>query len=251
MIQALVADDEPLARRKLRDLLCKFSDVGVVGEAASGHEVLDLLRNNSPQLLFLDVRMPGEDAFGVIDRITSDKTVTMPRIIFTTAYDQYALRAFQVNATDYLLKPFTLERLDSAIRRVRDELQWAPAPEAENTLPGSNSNGHLTRVAFKSRGRILFLRVSDIRWIGAEENYVRISTGTESHLLRETISSMEERLDPSEFLRVHRSVIVNLRFVKEVRAHAHGEYSVLMQNGEKVAMSRSHYSRIRGLLDQH
>ncbi len=251
MIQALVADDEPLARRKLRDLLGKFSDVGVVGEAASGREVLNLLRNNSPQVLFLDVRMPGEDAFGVIDQINADKSVTMPRIIFTTAYDEYALRAFDVHATDYLLKPFTLERLDSAIRRVRDELQSASAAESGTTLPASNSNGHLTRVVFKSRGRILFLRVSEIRWIGAEENYVRISSGSESHLLRETISSMEERLDPGEFLRVHRSAIVNLRFVKEVRAQAHGEYSVLLQNGHKVAMSRSYYSRIRGLLDQH
>ena len=250
MIQALVADDEPLARRKLRHLLCKFSDVGVVGEAASGHEVLDLLRDNSPQVLFLDVRMPGQDAFGVIDQISADRTVTMPRIIFTTAYDQYALRAFDVHATDYLLKPFTFERLDSAVRRVRDELQSASVPKGDSTLPGSNSNGHITRVVFKSRGRILFLRVSEIRWIGAEENYVRISTGNESHLLRETITSLEERLDPSEFLRVHRSAIVNLRFVKEVRAQAHGDYSVLMQNGRKVAMSRSYYSHIRSLLDK-
>jgi two-component system LytT family response regulator len=250
MIQALVADDEPLARRKLRDLLCNFSDVGIVGEAASGRELLGLLRDNSPQVLFLDVRMPGEDAFGIIDQISANKSVTMPRIIFTTAYDQYALRAFDVHATDYLLKPYTLKRLDSAIRRVRDELQSGSVSEGASTPLGSKSSGHMTRVVFKSRGRILFLNVSQIRLIGAEENYVRIFTGTESHLLRETISSMEERLDPSEFLRVHRSAIVNLRFVKEVRAQAHGEYSVLLQDGQKVAMSRSYYSRIRSLLDQ-
>jgi two-component system LytT family response regulator len=249
MIQTLLADDEPLARRKLRDLLCKYSDFEIVGEAATGHEVLNLLRQSSAQVLFLDVCMPGQDAFAVIDQISAEKGVPMPRIVFTTAYDQYALRAFDVHATDYLLKPFTIDRLDAAIRRVREELVSVSSQSGGKTLPKADENRHLSRVVFKSRGRILFLSVPEIRWIGAEENYVRICTGAESHLLRETISSMEERLDPREFLRVHRSAIVNLRFVKEVRTQAHGEYAVLLANGQKVALSRSYHARIRDLLN--
>ena len=161
-------------------------------------------------------------------------------MIFTTAYDQYALRAFEVNAVDYLLKPFTSERLRAAIQRVREQ----PKPRQQDTSSGNGAstavNFYTNRIVFKSRGRILFLPVSDIRWIGAEGNYVRLSTATETHLLRETMAHLEERLDPRGFLRVHRSFIVNLKYVKEVRREASGDSVAIMDSGHKVALGRSY-----------
>lgn len=242
VIQTLLADDEPLARRKLREFLQSDSDVKIVGEAGSGSEVIDLMRKTNPQVMFLDVCMPGRDGFAVLDEIAAEKGMTMPSVIFTTAYDQYALRAFDARAVDYLLKPFTVERLRAAVQRVKDQLASAPAK------PENGAEEHLTRIVFKSRGRILFLPASEIRWIGAEENYVRISNGTESHLLRDTISSMEARLDPKMFLRVHRSAIVNLNYVKEIRTDPKGDFVVQLLNGHTVPMSRSYHARIRHLL---
>ena len=246
VIQTLLVDDEPLARRKLREFLQADSDVKIVGEAGSGSEVMDLMRKTNPQVVFLDVRMPGQDGFAVLEEIAAEKGMTMPSVIFTTAYDQYALRAFDARAVDYLLKPFTVERLRAAVQRVKDQLSNASAKTEEDGE--TNGQEHLTRIVFKSRGRILFMHASEIRWIGAEENYVRISNGTESHLLRDTISSMEARLDPKMFLRVHRSAIVNLNYVKEIRTDTKGDFVVQLLNGQTVPMSRSYHARIRHLL---
>jgi two-component system, LytTR family, response regulator len=242
MIQAVLADDEVLARQKLRQLLRDERDIEIVGESASANETVELVRATKPALLFLDIRMPGMDGFDVIGALESEKNLPMPAIIFTTAYDQYALRAFEIHAIDYLLKPFTPERLRSAIQRVREQ---SPGDmEVRANVHNQNGSGYTTRIVFKSRGRILFLPVSEIRWIGAEENYVRLCTEHETHLLRETMAHLEERLDPHSFLRVHRSFIVNLQFVKEVRTDHDGESSVMMLDGHKIAMSRSYKSRI-------
>lgn len=241
MIHAIVADDEILARQKLRQLLRDEREVEVVGECASALETIELVRSTRAELLFLDVKMPGMDGFDVIGALSANQFVPMPAIIFTTAYDRYALRAFEVHAVDYLLKPFTLERLRSAIQRVRER------PIARSTSANSSEESEAdpaTRIVFKSRGRILFLPIADVRWVGAEENYVRLSTGTETHLLRETMSHLESRLDPQSFLRVHRSFIVNLNFVKEVRTELDGESVVVMVDGQKIAMSRGYRSRI-------
>ena len=169
----------------------------------------------------------------------------MPFVVFTTAYDEYAVRAFEINAIDYLLKPFTAERLRSAIQRVRDQGNISKQSSGQGGTPTSTAAAHTARIVFKSRGRILFLPVSDIWWIGAEENYVRICTGPESHLLRETMAHLERRLDPGMFLRVHRSFIVNLQYVKEVRTEPDGESVVILLSGERIAMSRSYRSRIQ------
>jgi two-component system LytT family response regulator len=243
MIQAILADDEVLARQKLRKLLREEYDIDVVGECASALETIELMRTTKAELLFLDIKMPGMDGFDVIGALSSERELPMPSIVFTTAYDQYALRAFEVHAVDYLLKPFTAERLHSAIQRVRERAVTRNSPEGAGTR---NTDGHdsATRIVFKSRGRILFLPLADIRWVGAEENYVRLCTGTETHLLRETISHLEARLDPKTFLRVHRSFIVNLNYVKEVRAEQDGESVVMMTDGQKIAMSRGYRSRI-------
>jgi two-component system LytT family response regulator len=243
MIQAIVADDEVLARQKLRQLLREESDIEIVGECASASETVELVRAARPELLFLDIRMPGMDGFDVIGALSCETDFAMPAIIFTTAYDQYALRAFEVHAVDYLLKPFTPVRLRAAIQRVRER---APAKVSLEGSGGQNENeaGPATRIIFKSRGRILFLPVADIHWVGAEENYVRLCTGPETHLLRETMSHLESRLDSQAFLRVHRSFIVNLNYVKEVRTEQEGESVVVMTDGQKVAMSRAYRSRI-------
>ena len=245
MIHAIVADDELLARQKLRQLLREEPGVDVVGESATAAETIELVRMTQPDLLFLDIRMPGMDGFDVISALSAQPSVPMPRIIFTTAYDTYALRAFEIHAVDYLLKPFTVERLQSAVENARRQLQAAKPNGTREDATKSNGDKYTNRIVFKSRGRILFLPVSEIRWIGAEENYVRICTQSETHLLRETMSRLEEKLDPQVFLRVHRSSIVNLQFVKEVRTDADGECMVVLVNGQKVAMSRSYRSRIQ------
>jgi two-component system LytT family response regulator len=245
MIHAVVADDELLARQKLRQLLREELQVDVVGESATAAETIELVRMAQPDLLFLDIRMPGMDGFDVIGALSSEPAISMPRVIFTTAYDNYALRAFEIHAVDYLLKPFTVERLHSAVENARRQLQSAKINGAREDAVKLNEDKYTNRIVFKSRGRILFLPVSDIRWIGAEENYVRICTQSETHLLRETMSRLEERLDPQMFLRVHRSSIVNLQFVKEVRTDADGECLVVLVNGQKITMSRSYRSRIQ------
>ncbi len=247
MIRAVLADDEVLARQKLLQLLREEQDIEIVGECATASETIQLVNLTKPELLFLDIRMPDMDGFDVVGALSAHETVTMPHIIFTTAYDQYAVRAFEIHAIDYLLKPFTFERLRSAVQRVRERIV-APEPDTSARAIELNGAQYTTRIVFKSRGRILFLPVEDIRWIRAEENYVRIYAGGESHLLRETMGHLEGRLDPQTFLRVHRSSIVNLRYVKEVRSEPDGEATVGLISGEKVGMSRSYRSRIQRLL---
>ena len=248
MIPTVLADDEVLARQKLRQLLRDEPEIDVVGEGMTATETIDLVRVTKPQLLFLDIQMPGMDGFDLAAELCSNKTVPPPHIIFTTAHDQYALRAFEIHAVDYLLKPFTRERLSSAVERARKEILLASQTVENNGTAAKNGSHYTNRIVFKSRGRIVFLPVSDIRWIGAEENYVRISTQGETHLLRETMAHLEEKLNPEMFLRIHRSSIVNLQHVKEVRTETDGEYAVVLVNGEKLAMSRGYRSRINGWL---
>jgi len=244
VIQALIADDEALARRKLRSFLSSDPEVEIVGEAATGPETVHLVREKSPQVVFLDVAMPGQNGFDVLSELSaSEADAPLPCIVFTTAYDRYALRAFDARAVDYLLKPFTAERLRVALQRAREEILSSTMHQSSTNT--EEQSPYLSRIIFKSRGRILFIRTHEIHWIGAEENYVRICTGRESHLLRETISSLEQRLDPQMFLRVHRSAMVNLRFVREVRAQTRGDSAVILTNGQKITMSRGYYSRIR------
>src|SRR5580692_9135243 len=244
MIRAVVADDEVLARQKLRQLLRDDRDIEIVGESATALETIELVRAANPDLLFLDIHMPGMDGFDVLGALSAQMETPIPRVIFTTAYDQYALRAFEINAADYLLKPFTPERLHSAVVRVLERAhRIEPDTEQSNGSKRTNTQ-YSTRIVFKSRGRIIFLPISEIRWIGAEENYVRICTEKENHLLRETMARLEERLDPEIFLRVHRSSIVNLQYVKEIRSEPSGDFVVVLNNSHKVPMSRTYRARV-------
>ncbi|WP_446743933.1 LytR/AlgR family response regulator transcription factor [Silvibacterium acidisoli] len=247
-IRTIIADDEVLARQKLRQLLRDDPEVEILGEGANALETIDLVRHTRPDLVLLDIQMPDMDGFDVISKLESDMPGPAPRIIFTSAHDQYALRAFEINAVDYLLKPFTRERLGQAFARVREQVALARDGNGDKKRTGEESQ-YASRLVFKSKGRILFLPMTDIRWVGAEENYVRICTETESHLLRETMAHFETRLDPECFIRVHRSAIVNLQHVKEIRTDSHeGESYVQMQNGQRVPMSRGYRGRIAQLL---
>lgn len=245
-IRTIIADDEVLARQKLLQLLQDDADIQIVGEGANALETIDLVQFTSPDLLLLDIQMPGMDGFDIIASLTACGSRQPPRIIFTTAYDQYALRAFEISAIDYLLKPFTRERLRQAVGRAKEH--FSSSHDGNGAASQQAEERYTTRIVFKSKGRILFLPVSDIRWVGAEENYIRICTEHENHLLRETMAHFETRLDPQSFIRVHRSAIVNLQHVKEIRTDTpEGEAFVLMQNGQKVPLSRGYRSRITQL----
>jgi two-component system, LytTR family, response regulator len=246
-MKVILADDEVLARQKLRQFLQDEPDIQIVGEGASALETIDLVQFTNPDLILLDIQMPGMDGFDIISALSHTPATASPRIIFTTAYDQYALRAFEINAIDYLLKPFTRERLKQAIQRARGHVHNAPHLASDGTSHAVAA--YTTRVVFKSKGRILFLPVEEIRWIGAEENYIRICTERETHLLRETMARFEAKLDPKTFLRVHRSAIVNLQHVKEIRTDAcEGDGFVVMRDGQRVPISRAYRARITQLL---
>ena len=248
MIQTVIADDEALARQKLRVLLRQEPDVQLVGEAISASEIVDQVQHKKPDLLFLDICMPAQNGLDVMEELSRNKNVTLPHIIITTAYGEYAVRAFEMRAADYLLKPYTAERLHSALNYARERILKGSTKGPQEPRSASAPASAPARIVFKSRGRILFLPITEIRWIAAEENYVRICTGNESHLLRETMTAMESKLDSQMFMRVHRSAIVNLKYVKEVRRETSGDFSVLLSNGQKVAMSRSHHSHIDNLI---
>jgi two-component system LytT family response regulator len=247
VIQTIIADDEALARQKLRVLLRNEADVQVIGEASTPSDIIAQVQAKKPDLLFLDICMPTMNGLDVIAELSRNGSASLPHIIITTAHGEYAVRAFEMRAADYLLKPYAAERLHSALQFARERMQNGLARGSQDSKPGA-ARPAPARIVFKSRGRILFLPITEIRWIAAEENYVRICTATESHLLRETMAGIESKLDSQMFMRVHRSAIVNLKYVKEVRRENSGDFSVLLSNGQKVAMSRSHHSHIDNLI---
>ena len=255
-IRALVADDEPLARRRLLRLLKSEPDVEVVGVAGSGRAAVDAIRAQRPDLVFLDVQMPELDGFGVLEALGD----AMPVVIFVTAYDQYALRAFEVQALDYLLKPFDAERFAQAFRRARSQLRAGDAPPPERLLGlldalsekqkqldqllSRGSERYLERLMVKSAGKIFFVRTAEVHWLEAEGNYIRLHLGGRSHLIRETMNNLETRLDPERFARIHRSTIVNLDQIKELRPWFGGDYLVFLQDGTELKLSRSYRERL-------
>lgn len=245
MMTAVITDDEVLARYKLTQLLQAEEDVQVLGEASSANEAIELVGATRPDLLFLDIHMPGMDGFDAITAISEKDDAPMPKIIFTTAYDRHAVKAFEIHAVDYLLKPYTKERLQEALGRARKLIEMSSGSTSKDGAASAAQN----RLVFKSRGRIVFLPTDEIYAVNAEQNYVRLTTATENHMFRETITDFEARLDPEKFLRIHRSTIVNLRFAKEIRTDAlRGGYVVTMQNGQKFGVSRSYRHRITGLV---
>jgi two-component system LytT family response regulator len=247
-IRALIVDDEPLARERMRSLLDVEPDVDVVGEASNGLEAVDAILDRSPDLVFLDVHMPKLDGFEVIQAVGPDR---MPAVVFVTAYDQHALRAFEVQALDYLLKPFDRDRFQGTLKRVRRQMEQVDSGDLNQKLLAlvRDLDGHRSprhgRLIVKSSGRLFFLRTEDIDWVEAAGNYVRLHVGQEGHLLRETMASIEARLDAELFFRIHRSHIVNIERIKELQPWFNGEYIVILRNGMKLTLSRGYRERLQ------
>jgi len=250
-IRTLIVDDEPLARERVADLLRSQPDVSVVGECADGIEALEVIQSKRPDLVFLDIQMPGMDGLELVAQLRGE---VMPAIVFVTAYDRFAIKAFEVHALDYLLKPFDDERFAAAMDRARFWLQRrAPAEELGVKLealladlrPGSVG---LDRLAVKTGGRVLLVRMEDIDWVAAADNYVNLHVGADSHLLRETMNALEKRLPASQFVRIGRSTIVNLNRIRELQPLFHGEYAVILKDGTRVTLSRSYRSKLSQLL---
>ena len=252
-IRTLIVDDERLARQRVRRLLSREADIEVLGECASAEEASAILRDVEVDLLFLDIQMPQTDGFDLLASLEEDK---VPVVVFVTAYDEYALRAFEVHAFDYLLKPFDSDRFTRTLAAAREQL--AKLRDSDTTgdrlealvaeLRGRKK--YPARIPVKSSGRIIFVRISDIDWIEAADNYVCLHVGGETHLLRETMSALEKRLDPQEFARIHRSTIVNLDRVKELRAWFHGEYLVVLTDGTELNLSRSYRDRMLSFMEK-
>lgn len=240
-VRAIIADDEPLARERVRDLLAEEQDVHIVAECSNGAQTVKKTQEHRPDLLFLDVQMPRLNGFEVIEALEPEQ---IPIVIFTTAHDQHAIRAFEVNALDYLLKPFTGARFRRAVERAREQLQKGGRRLLEPQLASLLNHVHATtpgggRILVRSPERILFLKAEEIDHVEAAGNYVVLHAGKERHILRETTAAMEARLGPAGFMRISRSVIVNLRRIREVQPLGPGQYSVLLKNGTRLDMSCS------------
>jgi two-component system LytT family response regulator len=244
-MNVLIVDDEPLAREGMRLLLGEEPAVASVEEARHGAEAVARIRARRPDLLLLDVQMPEMDGFGVLRELGAD---AMPPVIFITAHDQYAIRAFEVNAIDYLLKPVTRERFQQALARVRERVsaQGLDNRHVRALLQQITARPKfLERVALRSAGRIAFVNVDEIQYVQAAENYVQLHLKNARHLLHVPIATLEASLDPEMFLRIHRSLIVNVRQVQELETGAHGEYVVVLKGGAKLSASRSYHDRIK------
>jgi two-component system LytT family response regulator len=250
MIRALIVDDEPLPRERIRTLLAEHRNVEVIGECRDGQEAVNTILAERPDLIFLDIQMPEVDGFEVIKAISPEY---LSAIIFVTAFDEYAIRAFEVNAVDYLLKPINAERFETAVRRAIDRFAQSDAREPEHQLLNlverlRAGQQYATRFVVRSGSKLFFVRAADVDWIDAADNYVRLHLGGREHLVRDTLKSVESQLDPEIFVRVHRSIIINLDRIESVKPHFHGEYVVTMKDGEKLTTSRSYSKRLRQLL---
>lgn len=246
-LKVLIVDDEPLAREGLKLML--GSDSHVL-EARNGREAVARIRDDKPDLVLLDVQMPRMDGFGVVEAVGADK---MPVVIFVTAHDQYAIRAFEISAADYLLKPVTEERFRVAFERARRRLRAARPDESTRQMLTmldviANPRRYLSRLAIRLGDRTIFLAIGEVEWIEAAQNYVRVHAGNATHLLHVPMNTIESSLDPERFLRIHRSYIVNLQHVKQLWTLAHGQYVLELASGERLETGRTYGQAIRTLL---
>ncbi len=247
-IRTLIVDDEPLARRNLRVLLEKDPQIEILDECRNGREAVKAINTLSPDLIFLDIQMPEMDGFDVLAHAGPDH---IQAIIFVTAFDQYALKAFDVHALDYLLKPFDDERFAHSLKRAKSQIETreinrvskrllALLEERESVRKDSiQQKSYLTRLMIKVSGRVMLLKVDEIDFIEADGNYAKLHVGRKAHLLREKMHDLEGRLDPAKFVRIHRSIIVNLDRIKEMHPHFNGDYIVVLEDGRQLRLSRS------------
>jgi two-component system, LytTR family, response regulator len=249
-IRTLIVDDEQLARERLRQLLEQEPEVAVIGECADGQAAVVAIQQQAPDLIFLDIQMPELDGFGVLEAVNADPP---PVIVFVTAHDRFALRAFEVHAVDYLLKPFDRARFQTALKRAIGQVR----NREDNKLKERQSAlladlrpapaKPLERLAVKSSGRVVFVKVDEIDYVEAAHNYVELHVEKQSHLLRETLNSFEARLPEDKFVRISRSVIVNLERIKELEPLFYGEYRVTLKNGTKLTLSRRYRDKLQQL----
>lgn len=247
-VRVVLVDDEPLARERLRSLLKAETDIDLIAECVDGPNAIAVLSSERPDLVFLDVQMPGMDGFEVLQALDP---ACMPAVVFVTAYDHYALHAFDVHALDYLLKPFDRQRFATALERARLDLRVEPGGRQILELLADlrREKRVLQRIVVKATGRVFFLRPAEVDWMEAAGNYVRLHVGKETYLVRDTMKNMEERLDPDSFVRIHRSRIVNLDRVRELLPWFHGEYVVVLESGEQLTTSRRHSIRLQELIE--
>ena len=245
-IKTLIVDDEPLARRNLRLLLDKDPQIEIVGECGNGKEAVEAITNQKLDLLFLDIQMPEMDGFDVLQAVGPEQ---VQAIIFVTAFDQYALKAFDVHALDYLLKPFDEARFQRALKQAKSRIErrelnqlttkLVALLDERSTREVATKSTYLTRLMVKLSNRVILLKVSDVDWIEADGNYAKLHVGGKCHLLREKMQDLENQLDPDKFVRIHRSIIVNLDRVKEMHPHFNGDFIVVLDDGAKLKLSRS------------
>ena len=248
-LTVLVVDDEPLAREGLRMLLAADPDVAMVHEARNGGEAVSAIREWRPDLVFLDVQMPELDGFGVVGEVGA---AAMPPVVFVTAHDQYAIQAFEVNAIDYLLKPVTGERFGKALARVKARLGTKTGEDAGRQILSlletiASPRRYWKRLAVRRQGKTVFVEIGDVDWVEADENYVQVHAGGSSHLLHVTMNALEKALDPELFLRVHRSVIVNVTRIRELQPANHGEYVITLSNGVRLQSGRLYHEKLKAL----
>jgi two-component system LytT family response regulator len=249
-LTTLIVDDEPLAREGLHALLSRDSEVSAIREARDGSEAVASIRESKPDLVFLDVQMPEMDGFAVVREIGAEQ---MPAVVFVTAHDRYAIQAFEINALDYLLKPVTEERFGKALMRAKGRIRSNLAADSIRQIIGlletiASPRSHPKRLAVRSAGKTLFVDVKDVDWIEAAENYVELHVGSANYLLHVTMNSLEKSLDSEIFLRIHRSIIVNLGRIKNVQSAAHGEYVVTLRDGSRLQSGRTYSERLRALV---
>ena len=252
-IRTLIVDDEPAARDGMRHLLTADPEIVLAGECTNGREAAVAIRDTAPDLVFLDVQMPELDGFGVLREVGVERA---PMVVFVTAFDQYALRAFDVHAIDYLLKPFTDDRFRQSLDRAKQQVRQGRLGDLSRKLaalldhdePAPVRERYLDRLVVKSGGKVTLLPVDEIEWIDAEGDYVRIHVGKTWHLLRETMKNLEDQLDSARFVRIHRSTIVNLEKVKELQPFFRGEYVVVLHNGTTLKLSRGYRDNLEARL---
>ncbi len=256
-IRTLIVDDEPLARRNLRLLLEKDPQIEIVDECRNGREAVKAINELAPDLLFLDIQMPEMDGFEVIENVGAE---SIHAIIFVTAFDQYALKAFEVHALDYLLKPFDDARFKQALQQAKAQIEQREINKISKKLlalledreskreHSPREKSYLTRLMVKLANRVVLLKVSEIDWIEADGNYAKLHVGRKAHLLREKMHDLEAQLDPQDFVRIHRSIIVNLERIKELHPHFNGDYIVVLEDGVQLKLSRSRREQLESRL---
>lgn len=251
-IKTLIVDDEPIARDRVRRMLREESDVEIVGECGNGAEAVAFINENQPDLVFLDIQMPEMTGFEALQQLNQNQA---PVIIFVTAYDQYAIQAFDVHALDYLLKPFNRQRFQRAVERARELIEKTQVGTIDERLVSllsdlKASKKYLERLVVKSVGRVFFLRTDEVDWIEAAGNYAKLHVGREGHLIRETMNGLEAKLNPDKFLRIHRSTLVNIDQIKELSPLFSGDYTVMLKNGVELTLSRNYRDRLLELFEK-